>query len=309
MPDPATPATMDMETLSKIGDLDLIARTVVHGMGVGIHTGLLSGTSAEFKQYRPYSQGDDIRWIDWRAYGRSDRLYVKEYQEESNLRAMILLDCSASMDYGTLGWTKFAYARILAAALCLILQHQHDRVGLLNYHHQVIDHIPPKSGPRQSRLIWSALHNVKPAGHTDPGPTLSLLGEILPARGMAILISDLLHPLDAVLRQLRSLRARRHDVMVLSIADPAEIGFTFTRPVTLVDMEHNSEVKVIPEDARDAYLENRRRHFEAIRQSCLESEMTLTEISTETPLPQVLRAVMQHRLHLVRTSSRRGGGG
>lgn len=305
----ASSAAIDLETLSRVGDLDLIARTIVRGMGAGIHTGLLSGTSAEFKQYRTYSQGDDIRYLDWRAYGRSDRLYVKEYEEESSLRAMLLLDCSASMNYGSLAWTKFAYARMLVSALCLIFQNQHDRVGLLTYHYKVINHIPPKTGARQSRLVWSTLQNLEPAGHTDPDPPLTLLGEILPARGMVVLISDLLHPLDTILRQLRSLRARRHDVTVLALADPAEISFSFEQPLTLVDMEHQREVLVIPEDARAAYLESRRQHFETIRTACLASEVTLVEVSTDTPLGAVLRTVLEHRRHLVQTSSRRGNTG
>lgn len=300
------------EQLAAISNLELIARTVVDGLGAGLHKSPQTGSSIEFAQYRPYAQGDEIRFLDWKLFGRTDRLFLKQFQEETNLTCTLLLDCSASMGFGSGPVSKFRYAQLLTAALATIHQRQGDRFGLVAFHKEVSTYLPPRGDRAALRRVLVALEELKPSESTETQNALQFLGDILKPRGMVILISDLLHPLDGALEHLRSLRARRHDVMVLQISDPAERDFRFDRAVTLVDMEGTEEQFVVPEAVRKGYLENRHRHFSAIRQSCLASEIDIAEFSCDQPLDFVLRHFLRHRQGGLKTkgfnSSRSGGG-
>lgn len=304
-PAAATPSFIDPQELARLADLDLIARTAVAGFQAGLHRAIRSGSSAEFAQYHPYSQGDDPRFVDWRLYGRTDRLHTKEFQDESNLRAMILFDCSASMDYGSGTLTKFRYAQILAACLALLLARQRDAVGFIAYHTQLGTHVPPRVHPNHARRILVELENLRPAGGTDTAAALRFLGDILPPRGMVILISDLLHPLGEVLGHLRSLRARRHDVLVFQISDPAELTFPFEKLLLLEDAETGRRQFADPESTRAAYLANRARHFQQIRAECLAAEIGIEEFVTDQPLDRALHHYLSRRSHALLTASRR----
>ncbi len=187
---------IDPVELARIRDLELLARTVVAGLGSGVHRSVHTGGSAEFAQYRSYAQGDDPRFVDWRLYGRTDRLHIKQFQEENNLRCTVLLDCSASMDYGSEGVSKFRYAQMLAACLVMLMNRQRDSVGFAAYHHELCAHIPARVQADQVRRILVEIDNLRPAGTTDTAGMLSFMGDVLPARGMVVLISDLLHPID-----------------------------------------------------------------------------------------------------------------
>lgn len=199
------PSFIDPTELANLANLELIARTAVLGFRAGMHRSLKTGASAEFEQYRPYSQGDDPRHVDWRLFGRTDRLHIKEFQDETNLRCTVLLDCSASMDYTSGRLTKFRYAQMLAASLLMMLANQHDAAGLVAYHKELLTHIPPKAGGNHAHRMIVELEKLQPAGETDTAGILDYIGNILPARGMVVLISDLIHPLDEMLTHLRSL--------------------------------------------------------------------------------------------------------
>lgn len=300
-----TTTFIDPQELARLADLDLIARTAIAGFQGGLHRSIRSGSSAEFAQYHPYSQGDDPRFVDWRLYGRTDRLHTKEFQEESNMRAMLLLDCSASMDYGSGPVTKFRYAQILAACLTLLLSRQRDAVGFIAYQGQLGVHLPPRVHPNHARRILVELENLHPAGGTDTAGALRFLGDVLPPRGMVILISDLLHPLEDVLSHLRSLRARRHDVLVFQISDPAELTFPFEKLLLLQDAESGREQFADPESARAEYLANRARHFQQIRAECLAAEINIEEFVTDQPLDHALHHTLSRRNHALLTASRR----
>lgn len=347
---------LDPEELAQIGDLELIARTLVQGLRGGVHRSPQAGASIEFAHYRPYVQGEDPRRMDWKLYARSDRLYLKQSLEERNLACTILVDSSASMNFGSgrsarnggngrggkngrgavainrragregareglasraLGlagarrptYTKFRYAQMLAAALATLLTDQKDAVGLAIYDERIRSAIPARMVRHHLHRILSELERAQPQGRTDTAATLAYLGDVLPPRGMVILISDLLHPLDAMLEHLRSLRAMRHDVLVLQVSDPAERDFTFDEPVTLVDAESETETFVMPERVRREYLENRRRHFEKLREECLKAEIDLREFSTDEPLDYALEAFLRHRRTLARHTHRAGGPG
>jgi uncharacterized protein (DUF58 family) len=295
---------MDPADLARIKDLQLLARSVVEGVTSGLHRSPHAGTSVEFAQYRPYAQGDDLKHVDWRLYGRTDRLHIKQFQDETNLRCTIILDCSASMDYGWGVLTKFRYAQMLAACLAYLLSRQRDEVGLIAYREGIQLYLPPRLGTKHLRRILAELEGFVPDGTTDTAGTLGYLGNVIRPRGMVVLISDLLHPLDETIDHLRSLRARRQDVMVLQISDPSEQTFPFDRTVTLLDAEGAGERYAIPEAVREQYLENRRNHFDRIRRECLAEEIDIEEFCTDRPLDHALHFFLQHRNRTALRSSR-----
>jgi len=296
---------IDPEQLSRISDLEMLTRTVVEGFMSGIHRSPNVGSSIEFAQYRPYTQGDDLRFLDWKLFGRTDRLHLKQFQEETNMRCTILLDCSASMDYGTTAMSKFQYARVLAACLAMILKSQGDATGLIAFHDELVEHLPPSKDSRGFRRLLVALNNLQPSRHTDTPAALRFLGDVLHPRGMIILIADLLYPVDEVITHLKSLRARRHDVVVLQITDPAEQSFPFDHAVTLIDAEGGDEQFVVPEAVRAGYLENRKAHFDRIRHEALAAEIDLAEFVTDQPLDKALRFLLNHRGRALKTKGRR----
>jgi len=294
---------MDPSQLARIADLELLARLVVEGFLSGLHRSPHAGASVEFAQYRPYAQGDDLRFIDWKLFARTDRLHLKQFHEETNLRATILVDCSGSMDYGSAGLSKFDYARMLAACLAMMLNEQKDAAGLIAYHHELIVHLPPRNARRHLRRLLAELQALQPGGRTDTPGTLRFLGDVLQPRGMIILISDLLHPAEAMINHLKSLRAMRHDVIVFQVADPAERDFPFERTATFIDAEEAEELYAVPDLVREGYLANRERHFGAIRRECLLAEIDAEEFLTSEPLDRALHRFIHRRNRSLMTSS------
>ncbi len=307
------PQFIDPAQLAELGDLQLLARTVVDGMMAGLHRSPHTGSSIEFAQYRPYAQGDDPRFVDWKLFGRTDRLHVKQHEEDTTMRCTVLLDCSASMDYTSGKVTKFDYGRMLAACIAMLLQQQRDAVGLVAYHEKLISYVPPESTRHHVRRIFVELEGLKPQGPTDTAGALHFLGDVLRPRGMIVLITDLLHPLDAMIEHLRSLRARRHDVVVLQLSDPAEQTFPFDATSTFIDAESGREQYAVPSAVRAAYLENRNRHFAQIRGECLAFEIDIEEFTITDPLDRALHFFLHRRNHALIRSSRRAlvrhGGG
>lgn len=189
---------IDPVDLAAVANLELLARTVVAGLKSGIHHSARTGGTAEFAQYRPYAQGDDPRFVDWRVYGRSDRLHIRQFREETNLHLTVLLDISASMDYGSGPVDKFSYARMLAACLIVLAHNQRDHIGFAAYHSELATYIPARARADQLARVLTALGDLHPAGHSNAAQALHFVGDVLPPRGMVVLISDLLHPLGSV---------------------------------------------------------------------------------------------------------------
>ncbi len=286
---------IDPDVLLRMNDLLLMARTVVDGFTTGLHRSAGFGSSIEFAQYRAYVQGDDPRFVDWDLYARTDRLHTKQYQEETNLRCTLLVDCSASMGYASGAVTKFDYARMLAACLAMMLYRQKDAVGLLGFERELKLFISPRYSSQQLRRIFVELNDLVPSGETDIPAALHYAGDVLPLRGVIILISDLFQPPEELLHFLKLLKARRHDVLIFQISDPAEQTFPFEQSMTFLDAENEKELYVVPHSVREEYLKNREQHFSGIQRECLATEIDLEEFCSAEPLDRALHYFLMRR--------------
>lgn len=257
---PAVPAVradlMDPATLAALGRLEVISRWIVDGVLAGLHRSPKKGFSVEFAEHRPYQPGDDLRFMDWKVAARADKWLIKQYEEETNLRATVVLDVSRSMDWksGPGLLTKYAYAEQLVAALTLLLIRQRDAVGLIRFDDALRSVVPPKSRTIQWKRILTAMAEPG-AGHgSDAAGALRQAGRLIRRRGMVILVSDLLLDPQEVDDTVHSLRAQGHDVTVLHLLDPAEASFVLpTAEALFVDPEGGDSLAATPADVRDAY--------------------------------------------------------
>ena len=244
----------DPKVLASLKNLFLRARFVVDGLMVGVHPSRAKGFSSEFEGHREYSQGEDVRHIDWKAYGKFDRYFIKEYRETTNVRAHIVLDASASMGYASNGWSKFDYGSTLAASLAYLMLKQQDAVGLMTFSSTADTILPPKATQNHLLAILRALEERRPSGETTTGPILQELAGSLKRKGLVILISDLLGDSEGVLRGLKQLRSRQNDVMVFQVLDRDELEFPFDEPTLFKDLEEDIRLLTDPHEIRPAYL-------------------------------------------------------
>ena len=258
----------DPKVLVKLKSLYLRARFVVDGVMVGIHPSRAKGLSSEFEEQREYSQGDDVRRINWKAYGKFDRYFIKEYREATNLRAHILLDASASMGYASDGWRKFDHGATLTASLAYLMLKQQDAVGLTIFSDRIEKVIPPKATHGYLFAILKELQDRTPKGQTRTGLILQELAGSLKRRGLVILISDLLDEPVEVLRGLKQLRSRGSDVMVFHLLDREELEFPFEEPSLFQDMEEDIQLLTDPRSIKSAYLKTLHSLIEDYRKSC-----------------------------------------
>jgi uncharacterized protein (DUF58 family) len=254
--------------LSRISNLELLARAVVEGFVAGLHRSPYKGFSVEFMSYRPYIPGDDLMRLDWKLFARSDRYYVKEFEDETNTSLSILLDVSASMDYSSNGITKRDYASYLAASMAYLVIRQRDAVGITFFDDKIIEHIPPRSTKGHLHTILEYLKTVEPGARTEVGKPLHELAERHRKRGFVILISDLLDDTEAIVNGLKHFRFQGHEVIVFHIMDPAELSFDFSDLVEFEDMETGEKLLVASESSRDLYLENLERYKTTLVREC-----------------------------------------
>jgi uncharacterized protein (DUF58 family) len=245
---------LDPAVLARLGTLELRARTVVEGALAGLHRSPLHGFSIDFAEYRQYLPGDDLSTIDWKVYARSDRYYVKKYEDETNLACHVLLDVSASMAYGSRGVTKLEYGSMVAASLAYLLVGQRDAVGLTAFDHTIVQMLPPSARPGHLQAVLAALDALPPGTRTDVAMPLRLLAEGMRKRGMIVLISDLLDDPQRVIDGLRPFRFRGTDVVVFHVLDPDELTFPFERASRFRDLEGDDEVTAVPAVVRQEYL-------------------------------------------------------
>lgn len=291
------PATnyIDPSALMRVKSLELRARMVMEGFWKGLHKSPYHGFSVEFSEYRPYARGDDPRFLDWKVMARSDRAFIKKFEDETNLRAHLLVDRSKSMGYGSGEFTKSDYSATLAATLAYFLMGQNDAVGLTTFDEKVDQHIPARNRPGQLRRLMLHLE-AAPAGHgTDLGAAMKGLHELIRKRSFIILLSDLLAPLEELETQIGYLAAGRHDLAVFQILDPREIDFQFTQATHFRDSETGKDLYIDPDKARHDYLERFSAHQEAIRSMCGRHGVSHRLISTEEPLEEVLFEFVTHR--------------
>jgi uncharacterized protein (DUF58 family) len=276
--------------------MSLRARHVVEGLLSGLHESPYRGYSVEFAEHREYVPGDEIRRIDWKAYGKFDRYFVKEYEEETNLRAYLLLDASASMDYGSQGITKFDYGCYLAASLAYLMLRQGDYVGLVTFGSQVQRYIPPRAGVKHLQALTSHLEGSQPQGATRLDHVLREVAGKIIKRGMIIVISDLFDTPETVIRALKYFRHRRNEVMVFHLLDHDELVFPFDRLAVFEDME-DTTLRVLsdPRSIRDAYLQQIQTFIDEYRRACRREMIDYNLFPTTTPLDIALTRYLARR--------------
>lgn len=296
-----TDRVLSPETIGSLGRLDLIARLVVEGFLMGLHKSPYHGFSAEFAEYRQYIPGEPVNHIDWRLYAKTDRHYLKVFAEETNLRATILVDCSASMGYRSDRRlpAKRTYAMWLAAALSYLLLRQNDAVGLVTFDDKPLQRVPARSVRRQLFHLLKVLEHMPDGQGTSLGPVLHQVAERIPRRGLVILVSDLMDDPEAVLDGLKHFRHRSHEVLVFQVLDPREIDLDFRGEVEFEALEEpGKRVRLEPGHMGEAY----RRDFEAwrgdLRRQCRRSLIDMVEMTTNAAFAPALAAYLQKRRRL-----------
>ena len=278
----------DPKVLAKLKNLYLRAKFVVDGLMIGIHPSRSKGFSSEFEEHREYTQGDDIRHIDWKAYGKSDRFFIKEYREATNLRGHILLDCSSSMSYASDGWSKFDYGATLAASLAYLMLKQQDAVGLMTFAQKIERVVPPLAAPGHLFAILKELEGAAPRGETAAGAILQELAGSIKRRGFIILISDLLDRAEEVLRGLKQLRSKGSDVIVFQLLDRDELEFPFEDSTLFEDLEEDLKILTDPPTIRPAYKKAVQDLIAGYRQSCTSYRIDYSLFETTTGLDRAL---------------------
>ncbi len=287
---------LDPAGLARVGNLELIAKQVVEGFLTGKHRSPYHGFSVEYLDHRSYTPGDEMRMLDWKVVARTDKYYVKLFEDETNLRATILLDCSKSMDFrGGDGLTKLQWGSYLAAALTYLLIRQNDSVGLMLFDTEVRSYIPPKAHPTQFRRILDSLDDVQPGGETDVGLVLHEAAERLKRRGLVILISDLIDDESKIANGLQHFRHNNHEVLVFHTMDDAELTFPFERITRFQDMEGSGRVVVKPASLRQRYLERIQAFTERLESDCHERKISYNLANTKDPYAGFLAAYLDKR--------------
>ncbi len=277
----------------------------MEGFFNGLHRSPYHGFSVEFSEYRPYTPGDDPRYLDWRLYARTDRYYVKRFEDETNLRCHLLVDLSRSMGFGSLAYTKFDYARTLAATFAYYLVAQRDAVGLLTFHQEIAEYLPARFRPGHLHRLLVCLENTLSGAATDLGRPMEHIADLVSKRGLIVLLSDLLAPIDQLRTHLSYLRSRGHEVVIMRVLDPAERDFTFADASLFVDMESGRRMYVDPREIRDQYLRRFAEHSQMLHEICGGLGIDLTEFTTDRPLELALYDFIQARLRRGRTIARK----
>ena len=297
----------DPKTLMAIRNLELRARTVVEGFWHGIHRSPYHGFSVEFTEYRPYAEGDDPRYLDWRLVARTDRYFIKKFEDETNLRCNLLVDGSRSMAFGSLGFRKIDYARTLAATLAYFLSHQGDATGLLTFDDRVREYLPARNRPGHLRQMMHALEKPMEGVGTDVAVPMRRVAELVRKRSLVVLISDLLVPAETLAAPLALLTASRHEVIVFQVLDPAERTFGFDQAARFEDMETGRDLFLDPALARAEYVRRIDAHLEAVRATCQGLGISHVLLDTSQPLELALFDFLKVRGERGRMVMRRKG--
>ncbi len=293
-----TPARfLDPELLARIGSLELLARAVVEGFMSGLHRSPYTGFSTEFTEYRQYNPGDDLRYLDWRLLGRTDRYFIKKYRADTNTQCHVLVDTSASMDYAhASSVTKLQYAQFLAASIAYLLNRQQDAVGLVGFSDKVHTHVPARNRTGHMRTIFGTISMLQPGGETRLAESLHQLAEILTRRGIVVLISDFYDHADRLKEAFQHLRFKGHDLVAFHVLDQNELDFDFTDPVLLLeDAETQEQMPVLPEVVMGGYRERMKQHVDDMRSCAAANHVDYEMLTTKQPLDFALFSFLSRR--------------
>ena len=283
------------EAIKRIARLELRARHVVEGFLSGMHRSPYFGQSVEFVQHRQYVAGDDLRYVDWKVWAKQDRLYVKQFEEDTNLRCALLVDVSGSMHYGSGAMTKYEYAATIAASLAYLALRQQDAIGCVSFDESVRITVPQRTKRNHLESIIQALDASRPQNKTDMYRILRSVAESYPRRGMVVLISDLLADRDGLFKGLRLMRSRGHDVLVFHLLDEDELTFPFNGPTRFEGLELPEHLACNPRALRDGYLAALETYKEEVRKGCVAHQADYALISTAQPLDAALVAYLNAR--------------
>jgi len=290
---------LDPAVLGRIGNLQLLAKTVVDGFLTGLHRSPYLGFSIDFAEHRPYMPGDDIRRIDWRLWARTDRHYIKLFEADTNANFVVVLDVSASMSYGSHSLAKLDYARYLAACLSFFSSEQRDRVGLVTFDHEIVEYVPPSM-----KHLDTILHLLDRAEAGRPGslkePLLQIT-ELLGRKGILVLISDFYEEPDRVIEAVAPLRARGHDMIVFQVMDPTELEFPFENASGFEDLETREQIPVVPGKLREDYRRMVDHHLQTLKDRFTANRIDYTLLDTSKPLDLALFQYLLARERLSKT--------
>lgn len=295
---PAPSEYLRPEFVSKLKNMQLRARMVVEGFIAGLHKSPYHGFSVEFAEHRAYMPGDPLKNVDWKVFAKTDRFYVKQYEEETNLKSYLLLDMSNSMNFETTGITKFQYASYLAAALSFLMIQQRDAVGLACYDEEIRSYLPPRSVHTYLNVILSQLEKTQPASKTDIGKNLHAVAERISRRGLIVVLSDLLDDPQRTLSGLRHFRHDGHEVLVFHILDPRELDFAYSGDVRFKDLETSEEMPTQPWHLRKEYSRLIREFTETLRRGCREDSIDYVQLNTQADYSEALVQYLTKRKRL-----------
>jgi uncharacterized protein (DUF58 family) len=295
MPSDARASFLDPETIARLGSLDLKARTIVEGFLAGLHRSPFKGFSVEFAEYRQYLPGDDLATLDWKVYGRTDRHFIKKFEEETNLDCHILIDVSKSMGYASKSITKLQYSSFLAAALAYLMNRQRDAVGLITFDDRIISLLPASARSGHLTSVLLTLERLTLGHRTDVAKPLRDLAEAIRKRGLVVLISDLLDEPERVLEGLKHFKFRGTEVIVFQVLDPAELRFPFETTARFRDVETSEEVLAVPGVVRDQYLEAVAELQQRYRRELQGAGIDYVPLDTSVPLENGLMSYLMTR--------------
>ena len=296
--EPITPARfLDPELLARIGSLELLARAVVEGFMSGLHRSPFTGFSTEFTEYRQYNPGDDLRYLDWRLLGRTDRYFIKKYRADTNTQCHLLIDTSASMNYAHASTvTKLQYAKFLAASLAYLLNRQQDAVGMVAFDQKIHTRVPARNRTGHLRTIFGNLSLLEPGGETRLAESLHQLAEVLTRRGIVVMISDFYDQPERLQEAFQHLRFKGHDLIAFHVLDQNELDFKFTDAVLLLeDAETQEQMPVLPDVVMSGYRERMRRHVEEMRRCAAANHVDYEVLTTKQPLDFALFSFLSRR--------------
>ena len=289
---------VDPKVLARIGNLELVSRSVVDGFINGMHRSPYFGASVDFAEHRGYVPGDDIRRVDWRLFARTDRFYIKEYEADSNSNFAVLLDVSKSMGFGSDGMTKLDYGRMLAGCLTYLVHKQRDRVGLVAFDNDIVEFVPPSA--KHMEVTLHVLDRLNPANPGSLRVPMNKVAEHFGRRGVLVLVSDLYEEPDAIMEAIGPLRFRGHDIVVFHLLDRAELEFEYADPSAFEDLESGEQIPIVPEALAAQYRDLVQAHVRALTERFSANRIDYTLINTSAPLDHALFSYLSSRERLAR---------